>query len=331
VHPCPDYCGYGTPGLFPAYDLPVATKPTIVLSLLTQDNDYQVEQAASAEEVARGLGVAVQVVYADNDSILQSQQILKFIQCDPELRPDGIILEPVGGTGLPQVAKAAVDAGIAWIILNRELGYVKQLRQSCSAPVFSLATDNQEVGRIQGYQFGKLLPKGGSVLYIQGPSETDAAKLRLAGMLEIKPVNVQVKTIKAQWTEASAFKAITNWLQLSTSQRAHIDIIAAQNDAMATGAMKAFHEFSASVQEHWSRLLFLGVDGVPKTGQAWVKQGLMTATIITPPLAGRAVEMLMDALRRGKFPPELTLIEPRSYPALEALHAGPVDQKHNAI
>jgi len=300
----------------------VATTPTIVVSLLTQDNDYQVEQAAAAEEVARTLGVAVQILYADNDSIQQSQQILKFVQCAPEQRPHGIILEPVGGTGLPQVAKAAVDAGIAWVVLNREVGYVRQLRQSCSAPVFSLAADNQEVGRIQAQQFHKLLPNGGSVLYIQGPSETDAAKLRMAGMLEAKPVNVQVKTIKAQWTEASAYKAITSWLQLSTSQHAQIDMVAAQNDAMAAGAKKAFQEFSGrDMQNHWSGLRFLGVDGVPKTGQAWVREGLLTATIVTPPLAGRAIEILMEALRRGKFPPEVTLMEPRSYPPVEALKA----------
>jgi ribose transport system substrate-binding protein len=318
----PYYSGYSYAAPFPAYDLPVATTPTIVVSLLTQDNDYQVEQAAAAEEVARTLGVAVQILYADNDSIQQSQQILKFVQCAPEQRPDGIILEPVGGTGLPQVAKAAVDAGIAWVVLNRELGYVRQLRQSCSAPIFSLAADNQEVGRIQAQQFRKLLPNGGSVLYIQGPSETDAAKLRMAGMLEAKPVNVQVKTIKAQWTEASAYKAITSWLQLSTSQHAQIDMVAAQNDAMAAGAKKAFQEFSGrDMQNHWSGLRFLGVDGVPKTGQAWVREGLLTATIVTPPLAGRAIEILMEALRRGKFPPEVTLMEPRSYPPVEALKA----------
>ena len=309
----------------------MATTPTIVVSLLTQDNDYQVEQAAAAEEVAQSLGVAVQILYADNDSILQSQQILKFIQCEPENRPDGIILEPVGGTGLPQVARAAVDAGIAWVVLNREVGYVRQLRQSCSAPVFSLAADNQEIGRIQGRQFRKLLPQGGSVLYIQGPSDTDAAKLRMAGMLEAKPANVQVKNIKAQWTEASAYKAITNWLQLSTSQHARIDVIAAQNDAMAAGAKKAFQEFgSRDLQNHWRGLRFLGVDGVPKTGQAWVREGLLTATIVTPPLAGRAIEMLMEALRRGKFPPELTLIEPRSYPPVEALKASSASHEPNS-
>ena len=87
----------------------MAKTPSFVVSLLTQDNDYQVEQAASAEDAARALGVDVQIIYADNDSILQSQQILKFIQGNPELHPDGIVLEPVGGTGLPQVARAATS------------------------------------------------------------------------------------------------------------------------------------------------------------------------------------------------------------------------------
>lgn len=310
----------------------MAKKPTIVVSLLTQDNDYQVEQAASAEEAARNLGVELHVLYADSDSILQSQQILKFVQGEPESRPDGIILEPVGGTGLPQVARAAVSAGIAWVVLNRELGYIRELRQSLSAPVFSLASDNQEVGRLQGQQFAKLLPKGGTVLYIQGPADTDAAKLRIAGMLETKPVSVQIKTIKAQWTEASAYKAITSWMQLSTSQRAQVDIISAQNDAMAEGARKAFQQFGSSdVKDHWSHLPFLGVDGVPKTGQAWVKQGLLKATIVTPPLAGRAVEMVIAAMRSGKFPSEVTLMEPRSYPPLQALQPLPVRAEGGAV
>jgi ribose transport system substrate-binding protein len=297
----------------------VATKPKLVVSLLTLDNDYQVEQASSAEEAARVAGADVQVIYADNDTIQQSQQILKFVQVKPELRPDGIILEPVGGTGLPQVARAAVAAGISWVILNREVDYVNQLRQSCSAPVFAVAADNQEVGRLQARQFSTLLPSGGSVLYIQGPSDADAAKFRMSGMLEAKPSNIQVKTIKAQWTEASAHKAVTSWLRLSTSQHAQIDVVSAQNDAMAAGAQKAFLQVDAAGREHWKTLRFLGVDGVPKTGLAWVKQGLLTATIITPPLAGPAVEMLVSALRSGKLPPEVTLMGPRSYPPIEAL------------
>ncbi len=298
----------------------VAKTPRFVLSLLTQDNDYQVEQAAAAEEAARRLGVGVQVIYADNDAIQQSQQVLQFIQCDSAQRPDAIILEPVGATALPQVARAAVDAGIAWLVLNRHVNYLSELRRLPTAMVFALSADNQEVGRIQGRQFATMLPSGGNILYIQGPSDSETAKLRVAGMSETKPANVQLKVVRGQWTEASAFKAITSWLQLTTSQRAQVDIVAAQNDAMAVGAKKAFREIAdTDLRDHWSKLPFLGVDGVPKTGQAWVRTGLLKATVITPPLAGQALEMLTDALRTGRRPQELTLVEPRSYPALESL------------
>ena len=82
-------------------------KPTFVVSLTTDDNDYQMEQAVAAENAALRLDVKVEIVYADNDAILQSQQLLKVIQSSSTSQPDGIVFEPVGGTGLPQVAGAA--------------------------------------------------------------------------------------------------------------------------------------------------------------------------------------------------------------------------------
>src|SRR5690348_1810347 len=103
-------------------------KLNIVVSLTTNDSDYQMEQAAAAEEASRKLGINVQIIYAENDSILQSQQILKIVQSSTESHPDGIIFEPVGGTALPQVARAAVAAGIGWVIMNREVDYLTDLR-----------------------------------------------------------------------------------------------------------------------------------------------------------------------------------------------------------
>lgn len=293
----------------------------VVVSLITQDNDFQVEQAAAAEDAARKLGVDVEILYADSDSIQQSQQVLSFVQAKPESRPDGIILEPVGGPALPQVARAAVAENIAWVVLNRDIGYVKELRNKFSAPIFSVTSDNLEIGRIQGRQMLTLLPRGGSVLYIQGPSETDACKLRTAGMYEVKPESIQVKTIKGSWTEASAYKAVTSWLRLSTSQQAQIDLIAAQNDAMAAGAKKAFQEFSLEAQGRgrWMNIPFIGVDGVPRTGQAWVRAKTLTATVIAPPIAGTALEMLVKNLQTGSIPAECTLLPPKSYPDLESL------------
>ena len=38
------------------------------------------EQAAAAQEAANRLGVELEIIYAENDAILQSQQLLKIIQ-----------------------------------------------------------------------------------------------------------------------------------------------------------------------------------------------------------------------------------------------------------
>ena len=93
--------------------------------------------------------------------------------------------------------------------------------------------------------------------------------------------------------------SLTNWLRLSTSQQNHIDVIAAQNDAMAVGAKKALQEFAfdSAARNRWFSIPFLGCDGVPKTGQAWVRSGLLAATVIAPPLAGQGLEMLVHALQ----------------------------------
>jgi ribose transport system substrate-binding protein len=295
-------------------------KLRILVSLTTDDNDYQIEQAQSAEQMARKLSVEIQIVYADNDAITQSTQILKAIQSDENQRPNAIVFEPVGGTALPQVARAAASAGVGWAVLNRDANYITELRRSSSAPFFGVTSDHLEIGRIQGRQFAALLPQGGSILYIQGPAENSAAKERTTGMQETKPSNIHVILLRAQWTEESAQRAVRSWLKLSTSQRAAIDLIGAQDDSMAMGARKAFEELTnESERERWLKLPFTGCDGLPKTGEAWVRTGVLAATVFVPPNTGMAIEMLFEAIQKGKKPAERALTVPVSIPTLDQL------------
>jgi ribose transport system substrate-binding protein len=307
-------------------------KLKFIISLTTRDNDYQMEQATDAEEAAKRFGVDVQILYAENDAILQSQQLLKIIQSNTEAHPDGIIFEPVGGTAMPQVARAAAAAGIGWVVLNREVEYVNELRSTYKMPIFSISSDHEQIGRIQGNQISALLPnKSGAVLLIQGPAESLAARQRTSGMYESKPADVQVKLMKANWTEASSYKALTSWLKLSTSQQAVIDVIAAHDDSMAIGARKAFQELTdANLRSRWLKVPFLGIDGVRKTGQSWVQQGLLHATIIVPTNTGKAIEMLTQALNTGTLPAAKTLTVPKSFPAVEELSKKPLQKSQAA-
>ncbi|HUI50887.1 MAG TPA: sugar ABC transporter substrate-binding protein [Terriglobales bacterium] len=296
------------------------SKLRILVSLTTNDNDYQIEQAGAAEQAGRKHGVDVQLLYANNDAISQSTQILNAVQAAEDERPNAIVFEPVGGTALPQVGRAAVDAGIAWVVLNREATYIAELRKLGKTPVFVVTVDHVEIGRIQARQCAALLPTGGTVLYVQGPSENSATKDRLKGMLELKPANLHLINLKGQWTEDSAMRAVRSWLKLTTSKKAAVDLVAAQDDSMAIGARKAFQEIPSEIEkERWLATPFIGIDGLPKTGQAWVRSGLLRATIFSPPNTGQAIEMLVDALQNGKAQPERAITQAVSIPELDGL------------
>jgi len=295
-------------------------KIRILVSLTTNDNDYQIEQAQSAEQAASKLGVTADIIYANNDAINQSTQILRAIQAAPEDRPSAIVFEPVGGTALPQVARAAAGADIGWAVLNRDANYIEDLRKTSNAAIFAISSDHMEIGRIQGKQFAALLPRGGTVLYIQGPSENSAAKERTLGMQETKPANIQVIALRAQWTEESAQRAVRSWLKLTTSQKATVDVVGAQDDSMAVGARKAFEELpNEADRERWLKLPFTGCDGLPKTGQAWVRSGLLSATVFVPPNAGQAIEMFVQAIQQKRRPLERVLTVPTSIPPVSTL------------
>jgi ribose transport system substrate-binding protein len=290
----------------------------VVVALTMRDNDYQAEQSASATEVASRLGVKISVIYADNNAVNQCQQLVKIIQ-DKAQRPDAILVEPVG-TPMYQVAKAAVAAGIGWGILNREADYIPELRRAVPVPVFAVSPDQEEVGRIQGKQLAAFATEG-NILYIEGPSSSSAANLRTKGMLSTKPSKVEVKVLKADWSERGAHQAVKSWLSLSTSGQLHIRAVVCQNDAMAMGAREAFASLPKAAREQSLNVPFTGCDGVAKTGQEWVRSGQLRATVVIPPMAGLALEMLAKAVSTGSMPAERTLCAPRSFPAIAEIKA----------
>jgi ribose transport system substrate-binding protein len=88
---------------------------------------------------------------------------------------------------------------------------------------------------------------------------------------------------------------------------------------MAMGAREAFASLPAAERERWMNTPYMGCDGVTKTGQEWVRTGKLRATVVIPPMAGLALEMLVKAVSNGSVPPERTLCAPRSFPAMAEL------------
>jgi ABC-type sugar transport system substrate-binding protein len=295
------------------------SKLSFVVSLITQESDYQREQADAAQQVARRVDVDLQILYADNDAIKQSQQLFEVIQ-NPSSSVNALILEPAGSTAFPRVAHAAVTGGLGWVVMNRDDASIAELRSQSSHPIFAVSADQEETGRILGRQIAILLPRGGTVLCVQGPSGNPVSEQRMVGMGQTKPENIKLKLLRSPyWTEAGGFQAVSSWLRLSVSHDEDVAGVIGQSDLIALGAHRAFHEHTTgAARDRWLSLPFLGVNGL-KVGQNALRSGVLASTVVVPPTTVPAIEMLVRAYRDGVRPSERTLVAPRSFPDLGSL------------
>jgi ABC-type sugar transport system substrate-binding protein len=291
----------------------------VLASFLTQDQEFQRLQAEDARRAAAREGLQIEVLFADNNAVLQIQQLYAAIHAAPEQRPCAIIAETVAGEGLERVARKAAVTGIGWVLINRTVPYLEDLRaHHPRLPVSSVGTDQVEVGRIQGTQLKLLVPRGATVLCVTGPQDTSVAQERLGGLQEVvKLAALQVKVLEGRWTEESGAEALRRWLRLETSRGVALAAVACQNDAMALGVRKTLDGQPGALPA--ARMPVLGCDGLAEGGRRLVDTGALTATIVTPSNGGPAVELVARALRTEVMPPPSLKLPPAAYPSLEDL------------
>jgi len=295
------------------------TKKLRIVVSLPNDNAYQHEQGVTAKSTAEALGLDLRVIRADDDSITQSQQLLEIIQSKSEARPNAFVVEPVTRTGLRRVAEAAVAEGIAWVVSNSDVDYVKQLRTNPQVPVFTVTQAQLEIGRQQGQQIAALLPQGGSVLYIQGPSASSVAAQRCEGMESAKPKNVQITTLRSKWSEDSACQTVSAWLEMATSRSEKFDLVAGHTHELALGARKAFQTITNQEQQNkWLALPFIGI-GIASQVKRLVDGHVLAASVVTSTTMELALTMLVRAIESKALPQECTFVETSSYPDLKQL------------
>jgi ribose transport system substrate-binding protein len=289
----------------------------VLLSLTIEDSVYQRAEAQAAKNSARKHGFDVDVTFAKGDAIAQSDQLLRVIQSSQN-RPDAIMLEPVG-TGMVRVAQEAAKAGIGWVVVNREVEYIPDLRKAARAPIFAVSTNHTESGRIQGRQLNALLPKGGFVLYLQGPTSHPVVEKRQQGLLETKREEIEVRPLNGHWEESVACDVVSSWLRLPTSRSLQSLVVAAQNDFMAIGARKAFAQLNRRPSSETPVVRYIGCDGLEEQGKSWVQSGLLDGTVCCPSLTALAMDLLAKELKHGVTPQPITLANPVPYPPLEQL------------
>jgi ABC-type sugar transport system substrate-binding protein len=288
----------------------------VLVGLLSEHQEFQRMQAEDARSTGARRNLDVEVVFAENNAVLQIQQLYRGIHRPPEERAAAIVVETVVGEGLERVARAAVKAGVGWILVNRRVGYIADLRrQRPDLPICGVGTDQEAVGRLQARQVLALVPGGrGLVLYVQGPSDTSAAAERLAGLTAgLSGTGVEVRLLVGDWTEESGRRAVERWLSLKTSEGLRPEVIACQNDSMAAGARQAI---IAAARRELAGVRLTGCDGLVEGGRRLVDQGVLAATVVTPSNTGPALELVARSLAHGDHPDMELLLQPTSYPEL---------------
>ena len=293
-------------------------RPKVLLSLLTDQEEYQRMQAKSAQSAANREGVELEILYAEKNPVVQIQQIHRAVARPSESRPVAIVVHSVGVTGVESAARAAVQAKIGWMLLSEKVPYLEALRREFPGPLVGCVyVDNEEVGKIQGRVAKALLPAGGPIVCVEGPPLSGASQNRRKG-LERELTGTQLKVsrwIPGDWTAASAERAVGSWVR-NAPDSARPSLIICHNDEMGAGTAHAIHRNRPA----WSDVPIAGCDGVPERGQKMVRENLLAATIVIPPRADIAIEAVTKHLRRQPVP-FATLVTPQLVPSTRELAA----------
>ena len=250
----------------------------------------------------------LRVVFADaaDSADRQIRDVRKLLDSGIDL----LIVSPVDAAALTPVIDEAF-ARIPVVLLDRSVeGYGYTLY---------IGPDNRIVGKQAGqYIAGLLGERGGKVLEIRGRSGSPPVIDRERGFREAishVPGITIVDTITADWLRDKAEDEVTAWFQSHQG----VDVIFAQNDAMAYGAYRAAQKLGRT------GIVFVGVDGLPdpRGGIEMVKRGILSATFTCPTGGREAVIYAMDILRREEGIPKKMFLR-TSLVTNETLTAGEV-------
>ncbi|MGD0185670.1 MAG: sugar ABC transporter substrate-binding protein [Roseiarcus sp.] len=177
-------------------------------------------------------GVSMQIEDAKDDVSKQLSQVQNFIAN----KVDAIIVNPVDTSATAAITKAAAEAGVPLVYVNREPADVDALGPKAAF----VASNEKESGTLETQQICKLLGGKGDILVMEGELSNQAAVQRTKDIHEViaTPACSGMKIIAEQtasWDRTKAQNLMTNWL----SKGLKYDAVVSNNDEMAIGALQA--------------------------------------------------------------------------------------------
>ncbi|MCI8506312.1 MAG: substrate-binding domain-containing protein [Lachnospiraceae bacterium] len=226
-------------------------------------------------------GAEVTVVDGKGDQAEQTNQIDNFISQGVDV----LILNLVQASATETVAKTCADAGIPAVFINREPDATELERwESEGVAATYVGADARQSGTFQGEIILDTPNKGdingdGKVSYIMligDPENVDAQYRTEFSVKALTDAGMEVEELFAQrgdWDQAKGQELTANALAQFGDQ---IEVVFANNDAMALGAIEAIEAEDRKMNED---IYLVGVDALDEATAA-IADGRMTGTVL---------------------------------------------------
>ena len=275
-------------GAAPAAD----AKPIkIGVSMLFDDRWLTTLRDAMTAVAKDSPGVELIMVDSKEDVATQLGQVENFVTQGL----DAIVLVAANTDATDPMTKAAMDAGIPVVYVNRKPSNLPE-------GVVYAGSDSIDAGRFQAQWLADKLGGKGNCVIMNGNLTQEAAQKRTEGVKEIFAKYPDIKITKedtGNWSRAEGLALMENWL--STGDQ--IDCVASNNDEMAIGAIQAI-EAAGKL----GKILVAGVDASPDALDEMDKGRLNMTVFQNAKGQGEAGIKAAIALARGEKTDQLVWV-----------------------
>jgi ribose transport system substrate-binding protein len=243
--------------------------------------------------VAQHANLQVRVANAEDQIDKQVNDVQNFISQGV----DFIIISPKEtAQSLTDAVAQAYSKGVPVIVLDR-----KVLGDQYTT---FIGADNFKIGRAAGEFIRKALGGKGQIVELKGNMSSTPGQLRHKGFLaaiveDLKSRQIRiVHSADIDWKEDRARSEMESALAANPS----IDLVYGHNDPAAHGAYVAARQAGRAEQ-----IKFVGIDALPQEGVAYVKEGVLDATVQYPTGGDRAIQVIIDMIAGRQVPKHITL------------------------
>lgn len=259
------------------------------------NDTFQTYIVDAAKAAATEKGITLDVQDAQEDVIKQQDQVKTLI----EQGVSALIVVPVDTSAMEPITKAAKDAGIPLVYVNRNPFGDGKIPEG----VYYVGSQEIVAGQFQADYLKKLLPEGGGVAILQGILSNEGALKRTEGnekvLSEVPAFKILAKET-GNWQRDQGMTLTENWL---TAYGKNLKAILANNDEMALGAIQALKAANRT------DIIVMGVDAIDDA-KAAVADGSLAATVLQDAKGqgSGAMDVVAKAIK-GETPDSITWID----------------------